>query len=92
MVELLGEKSRKEVHGMRLKIHHTVQVETEKEENGENLPFVFVIWMIHRAQEEDDLNQDVAYEDEGNEYEIDFNNSDNSFGMDDSDGEDGPVF
>lgn len=77
---------------MRLKIHHIVQVDTEKEENGENPTFLHIYKFTYSVQEGDDLNQDVAYEDEGNEYEMNFNNSDNSFGMDDTDDDDGPVF
>lgn len=46
---------------------------------------------MNRGQDEDDLNQDVVYEDEGNEYEMNFEISEDSFGMDD-DGDDGPVY
>lgn len=43
-------------------------------------------------QEGDDLNQDVVYEDEENEYEMNFEVSEDSFGMNDDDGDDGPVY
>lgn len=48
--------------------------------------------LINRGQDDDDLAQDVAYEDEGNEYEVNFEDSENSFGMDDGDDDNGPVF
>lgn len=48
--------------------------------------------LICSPQEGDDLNQDVVYEDEENEYEMNFEVSEDSFGMNDDDGDDGPVY
>ncbi|KAK8800828.1 hypothetical protein WA588_001659 [Blastocystis sp. NMH] len=85
--ELLGDKSRKEIHSMRLNIRHANHTEVgndkeDKEDGGDNA----------NPQEGDDLNQDVVYEDEENEYEMNFEVSEDSFGMNDDDGDDGPVY
>lgn len=53
---------------------------------------LFYIWLTYRPQEGDDLNKDTTYEDEENEYEIDYNNSEDSFGMHDDEEEEGPMF
>ena len=49
-------------------------------------------YLFRSPQEGDDLNQDVVYEDEENEYEMNFEVSEDSFGMNDDDGDDGPVY
>lgn len=53
---------------------------------------LYYIWLTCRPQEGDDLNKDTTYEDEENEYEIDYNNSEDSFGMHDDEEEEGPMF
>ena len=93
-VELLGEKSQKPAQMMHIKIHReTKQKETEEKEEPDNAEWA-VIWLVHcRPQEGDDLNKDTIYEDEENEYEINYANSEDSFGMGgDDDGDDGPMF
>ena len=92
-LELLGEKSQRPAQVMHLKIHRDVrQKETEEKEEGENLEYEWRSVVRCRQQEGDDLNKDTTYEDEGNEYEIDYNNSEDSFGMGGEDDEDGPMF
>ena len=44
----------------------------------------------HRNQDGDNLDQDVVFEDDGGEYNYNYEVSDNSFGDDDND--DGPVY
>ena len=48
---------------------------------------------MYSAQEGDDLNQDVVFDDdEGIEYDVNYNNSEDSFGNDDDGDEDGPMY
>lgn len=43
--------------------------------------------------EGDDLDQDVVFDDEeGIEYEVNYNNSEDSFGADDGGDDDGPMY
>lgn len=65
----------------------------EGRQGGRGTARVVVVCSIHRRNKEnDDLTDDIAYEDEGNEYEMNFNNSDDSFGMDNGDDDDGPTY
>lgn len=44
-------------------------------------------------QEGEDLDQDVVFDDEeGIEYEVNYNNSEDSFGADDGGDDDGPMY
>lgn len=51
-------------------------------------------WILLRCsnKENDDLTDDIAYEDEENEYEMNYNNSEDSFGMDNGDDDEGPTY
>ena len=96
-VELLGEKALKSSHAMRLNISRVSRLtasdekKEEKEEEDQQGQGIYVL-LKSRNKENDDLTDDIAYEDEENEYEMNYNNSEDSFGMDNGDDDEGPTY
>lgn len=87
----------KTTHAMRLNISRVSRLtasDEKKEDKEEEDQQGWGFWILLRCsnKENDDLTDDIAYEDEENEYEMNYNNSEDSFGMDNGDDDEGPTY
>lgn len=87
----------KTTHAMRLNISRVSRLaasdeKKEDKEEEDQQGWIFGILLRCSNKENDDLTDDIAYEDEENEYEMNYNNSEDSFGMDNGDDDEGPTY